>query len=147
MTMLEKIRRKKGLSRNELSIMSGVSSRTIEAYEQKAKDIRKAQKNALENLADALGVKTYALTPPENISLGLRALFEELCLATNDELIARGDESGPVKADDYYCIECLTGSRWWDSNYHGHKQERYAQYFISTKDRFLEHYFAGTRYE
>ncbi len=149
MTMLEKIRRKRGLSRAELSINSGVSVRTIEAYEQETKDIRRAQKNGLEDIANILGVGIYAFTPPNDLNPDVHNLFEELCLATNEELVARNDESGLLAADDKYYIECITGT-WWFGDYGTplakQEERRYAKYFISSKTRSFDHYFAGTRW-
>jgi DNA-binding transcriptional regulator YiaG len=51
---LSKIRRRQGLSQNDLSILSGVSSRLIRAYEQKTLDISKAQFQTVYALSKAL---------------------------------------------------------------------------------------------
>ena len=52
---LKKIRINHGCSQRELSEMSGVSLRSIQMYEQKRKDINKAQVEAVYKLAKALG--------------------------------------------------------------------------------------------
>lgn len=52
---LKLMREEKGLSRSELSKLSGVNVRTIEAYEQGLKDINSAKVSTVLTLADALG--------------------------------------------------------------------------------------------
>lgn len=54
---LKKIRLNYGCSQKELSLMSGVSLRSIQMYEQKRKDINKAQIDAVIKIANALGCK------------------------------------------------------------------------------------------
>ncbi len=51
---LKKIRMQRKISQTELSKISGVSLRAIQTYEQKQKDINKAQIDNLLNLSDAL---------------------------------------------------------------------------------------------
>lgn len=54
-TNLKRIRLIYGCSQRELSEMSGVSLRAIQMYEQRNKDINKAQSESLHRLAKALG--------------------------------------------------------------------------------------------
>ena len=54
-TNLKRIRTAYGCSQRELSKMSGVSLRSIQMYEQRNKDINKAQSDSLYRLAKALG--------------------------------------------------------------------------------------------
>jgi DNA-binding transcriptional regulator YiaG len=53
-TNLKRIRKSRGLSQNELSNLSGVGLRSIQLYEQRRKDINKAQVETLYNLAKIL---------------------------------------------------------------------------------------------
>lgn len=53
--MLQRLRESKGLSQSELAKKSGVSIRTIQAYECGSRDIMKAQVQIVVKLADALG--------------------------------------------------------------------------------------------
>lgn len=54
-TRLKKIREAAGLSQNDLAILSGVSKRSIQMYEQRKNDIDKAQGQILYKLAITLG--------------------------------------------------------------------------------------------
>lgn len=54
-TRLQIIRKRNGFTQNELSKLSGVSLRSIQMYEQRNKDINKAQLETVNNLAQALG--------------------------------------------------------------------------------------------
>lgn len=56
-TKLKKIRKATGISQKELSLKSGVSLRMIQQYEQKAKDINKANATGLLALSQTLGCK------------------------------------------------------------------------------------------
>lgn len=53
---LEQTRREAGVSRKKLSELSGVSSRSIECYEQGKNDINIASVKTVKALAQALGV-------------------------------------------------------------------------------------------
>ncbi|MDE7438967.1 MAG: helix-turn-helix domain-containing protein [Clostridia bacterium] len=54
-TKLKRIRTTKGYSQKQLAELSGVSLRSIQMYEQRNKDINKAQSDSLFRLAKALG--------------------------------------------------------------------------------------------
>lgn len=54
-TNLKRIRTDRGYSQKQLSGLSGVSLRSIQMYEQRNKDINKAQSDSLYRLAKALG--------------------------------------------------------------------------------------------
>ena len=54
-TKLKRIRTTKGYSQKQLSELSGVSLRSIQMYEQRNKDINKAQSESLYHLAKTLG--------------------------------------------------------------------------------------------
>ncbi|MDE7439127.1 MAG: helix-turn-helix domain-containing protein [Clostridia bacterium] len=54
-TKLKCIRTAKGYSQKQLAEMSGVSLRSIQMYEQRRKDINKAQSDSLFHLAKVLG--------------------------------------------------------------------------------------------
>ena len=54
-TNLKHIRTAKGYSQKQLAELSGVSLRSIQVYEQRQKDINKAQSDSLHRLAKALG--------------------------------------------------------------------------------------------
>lgn len=56
-TNLKRIRKIYGCSQKKLAEMSGVSLRSIQMYEQRNKDINKAQSESLYRLAKALGCK------------------------------------------------------------------------------------------
>ena len=60
-TNLKRIRTAYGCSQSELARMSGVSLRSIQMYEQRNKDINKAQLMTAAKLAKALGCSTEAL--------------------------------------------------------------------------------------
>ena len=53
-TALTRLRTASGLSQNELAVLSGVSVRIIQAYEQRMRDINKAQVSTVAQLAHAL---------------------------------------------------------------------------------------------
>ena len=53
-TNLKRIRTAKGYSQKQLAELSGVSLRSIQMYEQRQKDINKAQSDSLHRLAKAL---------------------------------------------------------------------------------------------
>ena len=54
-TKLKCIRTAKGYSQKQLADLSGVSLRSIQMYEQRRKDINKAQSDSLYHLAKVLG--------------------------------------------------------------------------------------------
>lgn len=54
MTNLERIRKEKGLSRQELSDLSGISRNVIRNYEQQERDINKGQLQIVYRLARVL---------------------------------------------------------------------------------------------
>ncbi len=54
-TNLKRIRTAFGVTQKELAEMAGVSLRSIQMYEQRNKDINKAQSDSLYRLAKALG--------------------------------------------------------------------------------------------
>ena len=54
-TRLKSIRTEKGYSQKQLAELSGVSLRSIQMYEQRNKDINKAQSESLYCLAKVLG--------------------------------------------------------------------------------------------
>lgn len=54
-TNLKRMRTVYGYSQRELAVMSGVSLRSVQMYEQRQKDINKAQSDSLYRLAKALG--------------------------------------------------------------------------------------------
>ena len=56
-TNLKRIRTAKGYSQNQLAELSGVSLRSIQMYEQRRKDINKAQSESIHRLAKSLGCK------------------------------------------------------------------------------------------
>lgn len=56
-TNLKRIRTVKGYSQKQLAEMSGVSLRSIQMYEQRNKDINKAQSDSLYRLAKVLCCK------------------------------------------------------------------------------------------
>ena len=58
---LARIRRTRNISQKELSIMSNVSLRSIQMYEQKQKSISKASFETVRNLANSLSVNTDEL--------------------------------------------------------------------------------------
>lgn len=57
MTNLQRIRKEKGYSQSKLGDRAEINYRTIQAYEQKMKDINKASAETIKKLADALGVR------------------------------------------------------------------------------------------
>ena len=60
-TKLQTVRKASGMSQRELSEKSGVSLRSIQQYEQRAKDINKAAADSLMSLAKALGCRVEDL--------------------------------------------------------------------------------------
>jgi len=138
MTMLEKLRRKRNMTRQDLSDKSGVSLRTIEAYEQGSKDLSKSQVNILNFLADALGTRIPALVGfADDLAGEALKFFEELCLATDEELIKRNDETGDLFKDDRFIISCITGTQWFGDYGTPLKDRRmspYVFYFIARID-------------
>ena len=60
-TKLQTVRKTSGMSQRELSEKSGISLRSIQQYEQKAKDINKAAVDSILALANALGCKVEDL--------------------------------------------------------------------------------------
>ena len=54
--MMKQLREKRGLSQRDLAELSGVPLKTIQAYEQGARDIMKMQINIAYRLAKVLGV-------------------------------------------------------------------------------------------
>ncbi len=65
-TQLARLRRAAGLSQRELAYRSGVSLRSIQMYEQRNKDINKAQFSAVRALARTLGCPIETLFEPAN---------------------------------------------------------------------------------
>lgn len=63
-TNLRRIRSAYGCSQSELSRLSGVSLRSIQMYEQRNKDINRAQAESLAGLARALGCRMEDLLEP-----------------------------------------------------------------------------------
>ncbi len=61
MSRLQDIRKEHNLTQGQLAIKSHVPGRTIQAYEQCYRDIRKANVSTLIKLADALGCDIQAL--------------------------------------------------------------------------------------
>ena len=59
--ILKHIRQSKNISQNELSILSGVSLRSIQMYEQKKKNISKASFEIVKRLANSLSIKIEEL--------------------------------------------------------------------------------------
>lgn len=64
-TCLQTIRKTAHLTQQELSQKSGVSLRSIQLYEQREKDINKAQARTVDKLARALGCRIQDLLEPE----------------------------------------------------------------------------------
>ena len=62
MTKLEEMRKKRGISRPQLADASGVSFRTIEAYEHELRDINRAAIEDVYKLAKALYCKMEDIT-------------------------------------------------------------------------------------
>ena len=54
--MLGELRERKGMSQSDLAKVSGISVRTIQAYEQGARKLSGASYDNLKKLSDALGV-------------------------------------------------------------------------------------------
>ena len=61
MTNLQRIRLERGLSQSQLAKAANVKLRSIQAYEQKAKDINKAQLQSACKLAKALSIRPEEL--------------------------------------------------------------------------------------
>lgn len=61
MTNLQRIRLERGLSQSQLANAANISLRTIQAYEQKAKDINKAQLKIACKLAKVLSIRPEEL--------------------------------------------------------------------------------------
>lgn len=59
--MLAKLREQKGLPQSELAKASGISVRTIQAYEQGARKLSGASYDTLRKLSDVLGVSVDEL--------------------------------------------------------------------------------------
>ena len=59
--ILKHIRQSKNISQSELSILSGVSLRSIQMYEQKKKSISKASFEIVKRLANSLSIKMEEL--------------------------------------------------------------------------------------
>ena len=57
MTNLQRIRLERGLSQSQLAKAANVKLRSIQAYEQKTKDINKAQLQSACTLAKALSIR------------------------------------------------------------------------------------------
>ncbi len=64
-TRLKRLRVARGLTQAELSRMSDVSLRSIQQYEQRKKDINKAQAFSVYRLARVLGCQTEELLEPD----------------------------------------------------------------------------------
>lgn len=61
MTNLQRIRLERGLSQSQLAKAANVKLRSIQAYEQKTKDINKAQLQSACKLAKALSIRPEEL--------------------------------------------------------------------------------------
>ena len=61
MTNLQRIRLERGLSQSQLANAASISLRTIQDYEQKAKDINKAQLQIACKLAKVLSIRPEEL--------------------------------------------------------------------------------------
>lgn len=66
-TKLQKIRTKKGYSQKQLSVVSGVSLRAIQCYEQRIRDIDGAHFDALCSLCIALDCKIEDIIENEKL--------------------------------------------------------------------------------
>ena len=66
-TNLQRIRVKKGLSQNDLSIIAGVTKRAIQCYEQRTRNIDGAKLETLCDLSIALGCKVSDLLEDEKL--------------------------------------------------------------------------------
>lgn len=67
-TYLQTIRKTARLTQQELSQKAGVSLRSIQLYEQREKDINKAQARTVDKLARTLGCRVEDLLEPEMLS-------------------------------------------------------------------------------
>lgn len=101
-TNLEILRRNAGLSQAQLSDLSGVNIRNIQAYEQRQSDISKAQFNILNALARTLGCSVYDLmdsnVAPYYASQGnARAAFSaQMMQSMNNSIYALGQGGHPA---------------------------------------------------
>ena len=66
-TKLKCIRTAKGYSQKQLAELSGVSLRSIQMYEQRNKDINKAQSESLYRLAKVLGCTMESLLEKQDV--------------------------------------------------------------------------------
>ena len=66
-TNLQKARRKKGLSQKKLAELSGISARTIECYEQRARPIDGARLETLCELSNALDCKIVEILESQEL--------------------------------------------------------------------------------
>lgn len=62
---LQSERRKRKISTDDISYLTGVSKRTIEAYESGARDIKKASYETLSKISRVLGVPIEKLVEEE----------------------------------------------------------------------------------
>ena len=69
MSKLQEKRKAAGFSQRQLALMSGVSIRTLQYYEQGVLDINKASAATVYRLAFALGCKIEDLLEIDNISI------------------------------------------------------------------------------
>ena len=69
MSKLKEAREAYGISQSRLAQLSGVSLRTIQAYEAEARDLNLASGETLYRLASVLGLQIEALLDPERIQL------------------------------------------------------------------------------
>ena len=67
-SILKNIRQSKNISQNELSVLSGVSLRSIQMYEQKKKNISKASFEIVKRLANSLSVELEDLYESAQVS-------------------------------------------------------------------------------
>lgn len=72
-TNLKKARRKKGLSQKELAERSGISTRTIECYEQRARPIDGARLDTLCELSKALDCKIADILESQDLKAKYKA--------------------------------------------------------------------------
>lgn len=77
MTKLQDLRKASGLSQSQLADLSGVNLRSLQYYEQGAKDINKASAQTVFALARALGCRMESLLLTEAQDKELTKLLSE----------------------------------------------------------------------
>lgn len=68
---LQEVRKSKGLTQKELAALSSVNIRTIQQYENGARNIEGATLETLCNISLALGVKVYDILESEQLKIKL----------------------------------------------------------------------------